>query len=48
MMPAVPERVPKKYNFPSELIVTVPGESYDFDLQTDGAEIEQPELLGDE
>ena len=48
MKAAVPEKVPQKYNTPSELTVSVPSDSYDFALVTDGAEIVQPEILGDE
>ena len=45
MKPAVPERVPTAYNSPSTLLVTVPGDSYDFDLKTSAGKVVQPKLL---
>jgi hypothetical protein len=43
MTPAVAETVPSVYNSPSTLTVTVPSDTYDFDLKSDAGPVVQPE-----
>ena len=47
-IPGAPEKVPSAYNSETTLTVTVPSDSYDFELKSGAGEVVQPQQTGEE